>query len=114
MPGLDQLKQFSEDVANLGNELTIREERGEPVIRVPFPVNISEEDDSDDFVLGMPLQNDSIDSDETTENNDFSACVNEIFENHFCNSYGGYAFLLCRLHTRQQRQHSACRLQKGR
>ena len=73
MPGLDQLKQFSEDVANLGNELTIREERGEPVIRVPFPVNISEEDDSDDFVLGMPLQNDSIDSDETTENNDFSA-----------------------------------------
>ncbi len=73
MPGLDQLKQFSEDVANLGNELTIREERGEPIIRVPFPVNISEEDDSDDFVLGMPLQNDSIDSDDTTQNDDLSA-----------------------------------------
>ena len=73
MPGLDQLKQFSEDVANLGNELTIREERGEPVIRVPFPVNISEDDDSDDFVLGMPLPNDSIDSDDAIQNDDFSA-----------------------------------------
>ena len=62
MPGLEQLKQFSEDVANLGNELTIREEKGEPIVRIPFPVDISEEDDSDDFVLGMPLPNDSNDS----------------------------------------------------
>ncbi len=64
MPGLEQLKQFSEDVANIGNELTIREERGEPIVRVPFPVDISDEDDSDDFVLGMPLPNDSQDSDD--------------------------------------------------
>ena len=64
MPGLDQLKQFSEDVANLGNELTIREERGEPIVRIPFPDNISAEDDSDDFVLGMPLPNDSQNSDD--------------------------------------------------
>lgn len=56
MPGLDQLRQFSEDVAKLGNELTIREERGEPLVQVPLPVDISEEDDSDDFALGMPLQ----------------------------------------------------------
>ncbi|MBQ4331300.1 MAG: hypothetical protein IJC31_05635, partial [Spirochaetaceae bacterium] len=58
MPGLDQLKQFSEDVAKIGNELTIREERGEPIVQVPFPTDISAEDDSDDFVLGMPLQGD--------------------------------------------------------
>ena len=64
MPGLEQLKQFSEDVANLGNELTIREEKGEPIVRIPFPVDISEEDDSDDFVLGMPLPNDSNDSED--------------------------------------------------
>ncbi len=56
MPGLDQLRQFSEDVAKLGNELTIREERGESPVQVPLPVDISEEDDSDDFALGMPLQ----------------------------------------------------------
>ena len=56
MPGLDQLKQFSEDVAKIGNELTIREERGEPIVQVPFPTDISAEDDSDDFILGMPLQ----------------------------------------------------------
>ena len=67
MPGLDQLKQFSEDVANLGNELTIREEKGEPVVRVPFPVDISEEDDSDDFVFGMPLQNGAVDSDDAIQ-----------------------------------------------
>ncbi len=64
MPGLEQLKQFSEDVANLGNELTIREEKGEPIVRIPFPVDISEEDDSDDFVLGMPLPNDSNNSED--------------------------------------------------
>ena len=58
MPGLEQLKQFSEDVAKIGNELTIREERGEPIVQVPFPTDISAEDDSDDFVLGMPLQGD--------------------------------------------------------
>ena len=58
MPGLEQLKQFSEDVAKIGNELTIREERGEPIVQVPFPTDISAEDDSDDFVLEMPLQGD--------------------------------------------------------
>ncbi len=56
MPGLDQLRQFSEDVAKIGNELNIREERGESLVKVPLPVDIAEEDDSDDFALGMPLQ----------------------------------------------------------
>ena len=58
MPGLDQLRQFSEDVAKIGNELKIREERGESLVKVPLPVDIAEEDDSDDFALGMPLQDD--------------------------------------------------------
>ena len=67
MPGLEQLRQFSEDVEKLGNELTIREERGEPISRVPFPENISEEDDSDDFVLGMPIPSDSEETDSSDE-----------------------------------------------
>ena len=67
MPGLEQLRQFSEDVEKLGNELAIREERGEPISRVPFPENISEEDDSDDFVLGMPIPSDSEETDSSDE-----------------------------------------------
>ena len=77
MPGLEQLKQFSEDVANLGKELTIREEKGEPIIRIPFPVDISEEDDSDDFVLGMPLPNDSNDSEDGAVDELSAATVSE-------------------------------------
>ena len=53
MPGLNQLKKFSEDVANLGNELNIREERGEAPVQVALP-DVPETDDSNDFVLGMP------------------------------------------------------------
>ena len=64
MPGLEQLRQFSEDVEKLGS---IREERGEPISRVPFPENISEEDDSDDFVLGMPIPSDSEETDSSDE-----------------------------------------------
>ena len=56
MPGLNQLKKFSEDVKNLGKELDIRKERGEVVSSVPLPEHISEADDSQDFVLGMPLE----------------------------------------------------------
>ena len=67
MPGLEQLRQFSEDVEKLGNELAIREERGEPISRVPFPENISEEDDSDDFVLGMPIPSDFEETDSSDE-----------------------------------------------
>ena len=71
MPGLNQLKKFSSDVANLGNELEIRTEKGEEPVQLALPVNISEEDDSDDFILGLPEQNqDSVDSPEEQTEND--------------------------------------------
>ncbi|MDR3284929.1 MAG: hypothetical protein LBS97_07115 [Treponema sp.] len=54
MPGLAQLRQFSEHIQNLGGELDIRTKRGEPALSVPLPQGISEADDSDDFVLGIP------------------------------------------------------------
>ena len=53
MPGLSQLKKFSEDVADLGNELTIRKERGETPVPLVLP-DVPDIDDSDDFVLGLP------------------------------------------------------------
>lgn len=57
MPGLNQLKQFSEDVKNLGKEIEVRAKRGERPVVVPLPQGISEADDSQDFVLGMPVKN---------------------------------------------------------
>lgn len=54
MPGLNQLKQFSEDIKNIGDEIKIRAQRGEKPASVPFPDGISERDDSEDFLLGMP------------------------------------------------------------
>ena len=68
MPGLNQLKKFSEDVANLGNEISIRKERGEQPVQVALPVNISEADDSDDFVFGLP----GTESDDQTSGDDLS------------------------------------------
>ncbi len=54
MPGLGQLKQFNKDILSLGDELNLRTSRGEQPVKVPFPKNISDADDSEDFVLGMP------------------------------------------------------------
>lgn len=54
MPGLGQLKQFNKDILSLGDELNLRASRGEQPVKVPFPKNISDADDSEDFVLGMP------------------------------------------------------------
>jgi hypothetical protein len=54
MPGLNQLEKFSTDVKDLGDEVKIRAQRGEKPATVPLPQGISEEDDSEDFVLGMP------------------------------------------------------------
>jgi hypothetical protein len=56
MPGLNQLKQFSKDIKNLGDEVNIRAQRGEKPAEVPIPEGISAADDSEDFVLGMPEQ----------------------------------------------------------
>ena len=54
MPGLQQLRQFSEDVKNLGDEVNVRAQRGERPNEVPLPQGISEADDSQDFLLGLP------------------------------------------------------------
>ncbi len=54
MPGLNQLKKFTSDIKDIGDEVKIRAQRGEKPAVVPLPEGISEEDDSEDFVLGMP------------------------------------------------------------
>jgi Tfp pilus assembly protein PilF len=54
MPGLNQLKQFTSDVEDLGDEVKLRAQRGEKPAKVPLPEGISEADDSEDFVLGVP------------------------------------------------------------
>ena len=59
MPGMNQLKKFSEDVTNLGNEVVRRQEKHETIPRVAFPENASEADDSDEFVFGLPEQSDT-------------------------------------------------------
>ena len=69
MPGLKQLEKFSADMLNLGNEKKIRAEQGEKPVVVPLPEGISEADDSDDFINGLP--SDSHDGN-TTENDDTS------------------------------------------
>ncbi len=69
MPGLNQLKKFTDDMQNIGEEVKIRLQRGEKPAVVPLPEGISEEDDSDDFVLGLP----SSDAKEEPQNEDASS-----------------------------------------
>lgn len=64
MPGLNQLKKFSEDIKQVGDENKIRAQRGEKTVSIPIPDGISEKDDSDDFLLGMP----EVKKDEPAEN----------------------------------------------
>ena len=63
MPGLKQLRQFSEDMLALGDEEKLRARRGEKVVPVPLPQGISEADDSDDFIIGLPEQKSSAGND---------------------------------------------------
>ncbi len=68
MPGLSQLKQFNKDIQSLGDEVTLRAQRGEKPVVVPIPKGITVEDDSEDFVLGMPdnpkvVDNSNVDDD---------------------------------------------------
>lgn len=67
MPGLNQLKQFSEDIREVGDEVKIRAQRGEKVPVIPLPQGISEEDDSEDFIIGLPEQNNG-EEDDAAEN----------------------------------------------
>lgn len=54
MPGLSQLKKFSQDILSLGNEPGLRAARGEKPVVFPIPKEIEDKDDSDDFITGMP------------------------------------------------------------
>lgn len=77
MPGLNQLKKFVSDIKDVGDETKIRAQRGEKPAEVPFPTGISEEDDSEDFVLGVP----SPAVEEKTENSENSSDAFETPEN---------------------------------
>ncbi len=55
MPGLKQLKKFVNNLQSLGNEATVRAARGEKIHSLPFPENAKEEDDSEDFLYGLPV-----------------------------------------------------------
>ncbi|HBD68272.1 MAG TPA: hypothetical protein DC014_03255, partial [Treponema sp.] len=79
MPGLSQLKQFSTDMMNLGNEVAIRAARGEKPAQYALPSTIEDVDDSDDFRLGLPelseeeqQQADAAAAEREREANDFS------------------------------------------
>ena len=68
MPGLSQLKEFNKDIQSLGDEITLRASRGEKPIVLPIPKGITVENDSEDFVLGMPdnpkiVDNSNVDED---------------------------------------------------
>mgnify|MGYP004518677221 FL=1 len=85
MPGLNQLKKFASDMQNVGDEVKIRAQRGEKPAVVPFPEGISEEDDSEDFVLGLPEKTDdspensvsAVDSGEEKNEQDLSSQTQE-------------------------------------
>ena len=67
MPGLSQLKQFNKDIQSLGDEITLRAQRGEKPVVVPIPKGITVEDDSEDFVLGMPDNPKAVDNSNVDE-----------------------------------------------
>lgn len=78
MPGLNQLKQFSSDIESLGDEVRIRTARGEKPSSLPLPQGISEADDSDDFIGGLPRQDAETADAATTDDvlaDDLSAAV---------------------------------------
>ena len=87
MPGLNQLKQFTSDILNLGDEVKIRAARGEKPVTVPIPRDISIDDDSDDFRMGMPQlteeeeqQVQALAEERNREANDFSDITGETEE----------------------------------
>lgn len=66
MPGLNQLKNFVNNLQSLGNEASVRAERGETLRTLPFPENAVEADDSEDFLYGLPVNEEDTSSEETS------------------------------------------------
>ncbi len=62
MPGLKQLQRFANDIDQLGNESSRRAEKNETLPKLEFPTNISEADDSEEFIFGLPSQKSATDN----------------------------------------------------
>ena len=80
MPGLSQLQKFNSDILSLGNEPTLRAQRGEQALSVPLPKGVKDIDDSDDFVVGMPIILNNVQEQkkaETVDDEDFSDITGE-------------------------------------
>ncbi len=54
MPGIENLKQFSDDITQVGDEVAIRQQNGTTMPEVSIPDNVPQEDDSYDFEFGLP------------------------------------------------------------
>ncbi len=74
MPSLENLKNFSQDISQVGDELQIRQQKGSTLPEVQIPPNVPLEDDSYDFEFGLPepeadyeLDGESEGSDESSE-----------------------------------------------
>lgn len=78
MPGFSQLKNLSEQILKLGNEINIRAERGEKAVPYLVPDTIPDIDDSQDFLDGMPKkpeppeEESAVSSDSGTDSDDGS------------------------------------------
>ncbi|GMO41225.1 MAG: tetratricopeptide repeat protein [Treponemataceae bacterium] len=85
MPGLKQLRQFSEDVSKIGNEPEIRKAKGEPFVPYRVPKGVSDKDDSDAFIGGLPSREnnsankESVDGGESPKNAE-TVGLSDIFE----------------------------------
>ena len=80
MPGLSQLQKFNSDILSLGNEPTLRAQRGEQALSVPLPKGVKDIDDSDDFVVGMPIVLNNVQEQkkiESVDDEDFSDITGE-------------------------------------
>lgn len=91
MPGLNQLKKFTNDIKKVGDEEKIRAQRGEKPAIVPLPEGISEEDDSKDFILGMPEDSNQKQEEvlEATSEQDFQSADSAQEENADAQESGG-------------------------
>ena len=78
MPGLNQLKKFARDIDVLGNEAQRRTEKEETLPVVALPTDISEADDSDEFLFGLPEQKKDLDANDETN---LDSSLNDSTEN---------------------------------
>ncbi len=77
MPGLSQLKKFNSDLLSLGDEVNLRAARGEKPVRIEIPKDVQDVNDSEEFVLGMPINETEVEVAPAEEDlSDLSALIN--------------------------------------